>query len=38
MVILSEHGFILAAQRIDRLTTDVIRWTDQVIVNLDKSE
>lgn len=38
MVILSEHGFILAAQRVDRLTTDVIRWTDQVIINLDKSE
>lgn len=37
MVILSD-GFFLAAERVDRLTMDVIRWTDQVIVNLDKSE
>lgn len=38
MVSLNEHGFIWAANRADRMTTDVIRWTDQVIKNSGKSE
>lgn len=38
MVSLNEHGFIWAANRADRMTTDVIRWTHQVIKNSGKSE
>lgn len=38
MVTLSEHGFIWEANWVDRMTTNVIRQTCQVIINSDKSE